>query len=152
MPIDYHHEVLRESVTEFSDLIRQRRKLDKKIARLQKMFHWASAHPTDHEISPAIRPSKIKTQIKMIGFTDAVRLVLRNYRIWLTPTLVRDLLPTTGFDSDSYRQLLPSIHVILRRLVASGEALENRLSPCGSVFICASAVADAANADTGADH
>ncbi len=152
MAIDYHQQIMKDSVAEFSDLIRQRRKLDKKIARLQKMVRWAAMRSSEGNFRVVIPPDAAKTQKTPIGFTDAVRHVLFTYRIWLSPVLVRDLLPTIGFDTDSYKQLLPSIHVILRRLVARGEALESKLSPSGFVYIWASGANKATHSASGADH
>jgi hypothetical protein len=56
------------------------------------------------------------------GFTDAVRDVLRASVEALTPAQVRDRLQASGFALDGYSNPLASIHVILKRLVAAGEA------------------------------
>ena len=56
------------------------------------------------------------------GFTEAVRDVLRASVEALTPAEVRDRLGSSGFAIDGYSNPLASIHVILKRLVTSGEA------------------------------
>jgi hypothetical protein len=140
MPMDYHQQVMQDSVQEFSDLMRQRRKLDKKIARLQKMVRFAAMQlsRSNPPSAPPQPPQGVqKPQPGLIGFTEAVRRVLSTYKMWLSPVLVRDLLPTVGFDTDSYKEPLPSIHVILRRLVSSGEAVQSKRLSGSGVYIWA---------------
>jgi hypothetical protein len=136
----YYQQVMQDAVTEFSDLIRRRRKLDDKIARLQKTVHWCASQLSQSSPQSAVAGPVANAEDGPIGFTDAVRRVLSTYRIWLSPVQVRDLLPTIGFDTNAYREPLPSIHVILRRLVPSGEVLQGKPSPGGTAYIWASAV------------
>ena len=57
-----------------------------------------------------------------IGFTDAVRNVLKSNRVAFTPMEVRDELRREGFDISKYKNVLASIHAILKRLVSQGQA------------------------------
>ena len=139
MAIDYQ-QVMERSVAEFSDLIRQRRKLDDKIARLQKTVHWCARQLCDSSPQSAVAAPVADAEDGPIGFTEAVRQVLLTYRIWLSPVQVRDLLPTIGFDTKTYHEPLPSIHVILKRLVPTGEVIQAKPSSGGSAYIWASAV------------
>lgn len=139
MAIDYQH-VMQHSVAEFSDLMRRRRELDDKIARLQKMVHWCARQMSQSRPQPAIAAQMPNAEDGPIGFTEAVRRVLSTYRIWLSPVQVRDLLPTIGFDTKAYNAPLPSIHVILKRLVPTGEVIQGKPSSGGTVYIWASAV------------
>jgi hypothetical protein len=139
MAIDYQ-QVMQDSVAEFSDLIRRRRELDDKIARLQKMVHWCARQLPQSGAQSAIESHTPNAEDAALGFTEAVRRVLSTYRIWLSPVQVRDLLPTIGFDTDTYHEPLPSIHVILKRLVPTGEVMQAKPSSGGTVYIWASAV------------
>jgi hypothetical protein len=96
MAID-HNQIWQDSIATLSQLIRQRRKLDKAIARLEQMISWG---PLSGSAKPQ-QPSNPKSG--RIGFTEAVRLVFSTYRIWLSPVLVRDLLPSVGFKTDPYK-------------------------------------------------
>ena len=55
---------------------------------------------------------------------DAIRAALRAASHPLQPTEVRDQLLTSGFSEDNYNQFLPAIHVVLKRLVKSGEVMD----------------------------
>jgi hypothetical protein len=129
-----HNQIWQDSIATLSQLIRQRRKLDKAIARLEQMIRWG---PLSGSAKPQ-QPSNPKSG--RIGFTDAVRLVFSTYRIWLSPVLVRDLLPSIGFKTDPYKHPLPTIHVILKRLVSRGELIQCKQSSGVTVFFWASAV------------
>jgi hypothetical protein len=56
-----------------------------------------------------------------LGLTDACRSALRASLGGLTAAQVRERLASLGFDASQYSNLLASIHVILKRLVAAGE-------------------------------
>jgi len=139
MAIDYR-QIMQSSVAEFSDLIRRRRKLEDRIARLQKTFQWCARQLSQGSLPSAVAAHMANAEDGPTGFTEAVRQVLSTYRIWLSPVLVRDLLPTIGFDTKTYREPLPSIHVILKRLVSSGEVIQSKQSSGGTVYVWASAV------------
>jgi len=140
MAIDYHQQIMQDSVAQFSRLIRQRRHLDKKIARLEKMVRWGAMELSQSDPQSALPTDVPEAQTGLVGFTDAVRRVLSTYRMWLSPVLVRDLLPIVGFEIDSYEEPLPSVHVILRRLVLSGEALRSRVSSGNALYTWGSGV------------
>ena len=122
MAINYQ-QLVEDSVRKLSLLMRQRRRLDADIRRLQRLVRTtagfsASTHKGAGGSTPASGP---------IGFTEAVRKVLATYRIWLTPVFVRDLLPSVGLDTGRYKQPLTSVHAILRRLVVRGEVNRRRV-------------------------
>jgi len=59
-----------------------------------------------------------------MGLTDGVRNVLKSAlsgRDFITPIRVRDKLAEAGYDVDSYKNLLSTIHTILKRLHRNGE-------------------------------
>lgn len=55
------------------------------------------------------------------GLTDAVRKVLKSSNKLLTPVGVRTELKSTGYDIERYKNILASIHTILKRLVEADE-------------------------------
>jgi len=57
-----------------------------------------------------------------IGLTDAVRKVLKSNGELMTAVKVRTELKETGYDTGRYKNILASIHTILKRLVESDEA------------------------------
>jgi hypothetical protein len=122
MAINYP-QLMEESILKLSDLTRQRRKLDREIARLKRLI--CSTARTSQLASRTTRTATPSFDISAIGFTAAIRRVLDTYRIWLTPVLIRDLLPTVGFSTSRYKEPLPSIHVILNRLAVTGEVIRS---------------------------
>jgi hypothetical protein len=56
-----------------------------------------------------------------LGLTDACRSALRASLGGLTAAQVREHLASLGIDQDHYSNLLASIHIVLKRLVAAGE-------------------------------
>lgn len=130
MSINYQR-LIEDSVARFSDLMRQHRRLDAEIARLEKeivrrrkTLRWVAAHLRQNNLTPAATVPEIS--IAPTSFMDAVRRVLRSYPIWLTPARVRDLLDVVGFDIGRYRNPLADVHVTLRRLVARGEVIQDK--------------------------
>lgn len=129
-----HLLLVKDSVARFSDLMQQRRKLigelariEKDIVKVQKTLRWAAARLSQDNVnSGAQRPEISIDEPRPLGFTDAVRTVLRNYPVWLTPILVRDLLATVGFDISGYQNALSTVHCLLGRLVASGEVIQGK--------------------------
>ena len=97
---------------ELARLRRERQQLDLEIAKMAQVVAVlkpvADPESDDHED---------------IGLTDGIRAVLRGAEWALTPTEVRDRLLVGGFSEDDYRQFLPAVHVVLKRLVNSGEAM-----------------------------
>jgi len=115
MAID-HQQLIKDSVRELSELVRERRRLDDQIKRMQRLVRTSATR---------FRSSKdgdiggLKESGSM-GLTEAVRQVFGLYDMELTPVMIRDLLPTVGYDTSRYKEPLPLIHAILRRLVVRG--------------------------------
>lgn len=122
MAIDYQ-QLLERSIKDLARALRERRDLEFRITRLQKMVLSLAARigPSDLADGQFPLPSSRSPE----GITEAVRWVLFTYRIWLTPTEIRDLLPTANFDVKRHKNPLTCIHSILRRLVASGIAIRS---------------------------
>jgi hypothetical protein len=135
MAIDYK-QIIGESVRRLSDLMRRRRKLDADILRLQRLVR-RTVRVSESHLESSTSPAVPIYEITSTGVTDAVRQVLMTYGIWLTPVLIRDLLPTVGFDTSLYRNPLISIHAILRRLILSGEVIRGKQPAGGTAYLWA---------------
>jgi hypothetical protein len=101
------------------------------------MIRWCARQLSQESESAGAR---YVPQAEAIGFTEAVRQVLSTYRIGLSPVAVRDLLPTVGFETSLYHEPLPSIHVILKRLVSRGEVTQNKLPSGVTVYVWSSSI------------
>jgi hypothetical protein len=132
MSIDYKR-IMEDSILKLSESLKQRRKLDNEIARLQKMVRWAALQGSAGRV-PEGEINK-DDQGTAFGLTEAISRVLRTYDTWLSPVLVRDLLHSVGFDIGAYREPLPSIHVTLKRLVDGGEAIQSKVSSGKTVYM-----------------
>jgi hypothetical protein len=143
MSINYR-KIMEDSIVKLSKSLKQRRKLDNEIARLQKLARWSALQQSSGNLPAANAP-----QSGTVGLTEAVCKVLRLYETWLSPVLVRDLLSSVGFEIGIYHEPLPSIHVTLKRLVSSGEAVQCKRSSGGSVYTWADPQARLAEASTG---
>ena len=111
-----HQQLIKDSVHELSDLVRERRRLDDQINRLQRLVRTTAIRFKSSK-DDGIAEMKRK---ESLGLTDAVRHVFALYDMELTPVMIRDLLPTIGFDTGRYKEPLTPIHAILRRLISSG--------------------------------
>ena len=135
-----YQQLVEDSVHRLSGLMRQRRKLDAEIARLQKLvLTTARLSASTHKGGMGLN---VATSNEPIGLTEAVRRVFATYRIRLTPVLVRDLLPSVGFDTSRYKEPLTSIHAILRRLVLRREVTREKAPDGGTVYVWVEASGD----------
>lgn len=58
-----------------------------------------------------------------VGLTDAIRKVLSSHEeAYLSPVFIRDRLADVGFDIKTHKNILASIHTVLKRLQRQGEA------------------------------
>lgn len=125
MSMDIKH--YRKAITFYSlalrKLLDQREQLNRKIEHTAELISAnANFLPEDE------RAAQLQKLAEMVagppGFTDSVRLVLRNVPSQaLTAKKVRDLLRGAGFDLSSYTNPLASIHTILKRLAERGEVV-----------------------------
>ena len=106
---------LDQARAELAKLRRERQQLDVKIAKMEQLVGALNTVHADDDDA-----------VEMTGITDAIRAVLKNSRVVLTPTEIRDQLKAAGFDFvDRYgSNLIQSVHVVLKRLVKSDEVME----------------------------
>jgi len=119
------------AIKELSDLMNEREELDNRREILNErivqvrngvlgLSSLAGENPQDIEKQyPELFPDLIPSDI---GLTDAVRKSLQKFPDrFLTPMTVRKVLQATGYDTDRYKNILASIHTVLKRLVESEE-------------------------------
>lgn len=109
MTEDNYRRALREAIREYEQLAKQRSEIDLRIAQLVQTIGSLSRLCN---LTPTVA----------LGLTDACRMVLKAAGHPLTAAEVRLQLEAMGFDTARYANPLASIHIVLKRLKASGEA------------------------------
>jgi hypothetical protein len=104
---------LKRARTELKRLRRNRDILDAQIAKLEQV---------EAALQGVAEPRRKAANLASI--TDVVRTAIQGARQPITPTELRDEVLALGFDKRKYSQFLASLHVVLKRLVKSGEVRE----------------------------
>jgi hypothetical protein len=106
---------------EMLERLKKRDQLDHEIRKLKQstktLAELAGADP--EEVDKLLLTEGFALDPR-VGFTDAIRRVIRIHRDALHPIEIRDDLLKMGIGRDQVN-LLSSIHTVLRRLVAAGE-------------------------------
>ncbi len=131
MTQETYREALRAAIRDLSALMSQREELDTKRDELDRnifqlregLFGLAILCGTDtNQLAkryPELFPDLISPDV---GLTDAVRKAMASKRNFVSPVEVKDRLARMGFDVTKHKNILASIHTVLKRLVASEEA------------------------------
>ncbi len=118
---------LAEMMAEREDLDSKRDDIDTRISRLREaIIGLGGLCRTSPEGIAAAHPGLFPDRVVPdVGFTDAIRAVFKkNPDYFHSPVWIRDALSADGFDVDKYKNVLASIHSILRRLKIKGDVLE----------------------------
>jgi len=96
---------------ELERLLQERTRLDARILQLQ------------HDIRHVARMVDVTVDdpITQLGLTDAIRYVIQHAGKHMTPVDVRDELLKRYCDPEDYRNLLASVHTVMKRLERAGE-------------------------------
>jgi hypothetical protein len=114
---DYRR-ALESAIKEYERLKAERDAVETRLAQLRQIIAG---------LGPLCElPSKNAPPPLELGLTDACRSALRASMSGLTAGDVRERIGGLGIDSDGYSNLLASIHIVLKRLVASGEVFSYR--------------------------
>ena len=101
--------------------LQKRDQLDQKIRKLKQSLRalgeLCGSGPEEIEKLLIVEGFAIDSRM---GFTDAIRRLLRSHKGPLHPTDIRDELLKVGIGEDQVN-LLSSVHTVLRRLVEGGE-------------------------------
>jgi predicted nuclease with TOPRIM domain len=130
-----YREAFETSVQELSALINEREELETMREllerRIEKLRHaivglgglCGETAETINSKWPDLFPDKVQ---EITGLTDAIREILSSHaEHYLSPVHVRDLLKEMGFDTGKYKNVLASIHTVLKRLLGQGEVLDS---------------------------
>ena len=96
---------------ELERLLEERTRLDARILQLQQ------------DIRHVARMVEVTVDdpITQLGLTDAIRYVIQHAAKHMTPVEVRDELLKRYCDPEDYRNLLASVHTVMKRLERAGE-------------------------------
>lgn len=130
------------AIKELSDLMEEREELDTRREELNARI--AQVRRGVLALSPLVgeEPQGVENKYPHLfpdlitpdtGLTDAVREVLKSHGTFLTPINVRRGLQGIGFITDKYKNILASIHTILKRLAEAGE-VETDTSGDGTAY------------------
>jgi hypothetical protein len=120
-------EELAELMAEREEVETRREQIERRVNLLREAilgFAWLCGK-SSYEVAkerPELFPD---TASPDVGFTDAIRSVFRDDRDSSHSAIgIRDYLDFTGFDIAKYKNVLASIHSILKRLKNKGEIIE----------------------------
>ncbi len=120
-------------VEELSEMMSRREELENELEkvnrRIENLHHSLNGLGELFDPYAVVKLAKQRPELfpylsirEDMGFTDAIRDVLQSgFGSWLTAIEVRDMLAAGGFDVDKYKNVLASIHAILKRLAVKGE-------------------------------
>lgn len=116
-----YRKALKDARAELQGLFREREELERRIARArQGVIALARLCEPDIDAPRDIKQALVEGE--SMGLTSAIRTVLMASRIPLDPLAIRNELEGVGYDIGASPNTLVSIHTILKRLVANGEA------------------------------
>ena len=129
MAKEEYKKALQSAQTELEKLLKQRSKIDSRIAGLQKSVQGLSAlcDETDHSKSPAME--EIFSDFFHFGttstaprsMTESIRKILEKSFFPVSPPQIKEALSVAGFKMDEYANALSPIHNTLKRLSKQGE-------------------------------
>jgi hypothetical protein len=108
--------VIENAREELAQLEAQREGIDKRMLQLKRIIFAASQMIEDASGSF----SSIKEELDALGITEFCREIFHYERKALTPREVRSGLLARGMDLSGQKNIMASIHTVLKRLVAQG--------------------------------
>jgi hypothetical protein len=124
---------------QLEDLLLQRQQIDEQIVGLQTMLkglnHFDKEIPSKYRIEPPPLPPGFE-DFQSLGLTDAIRQLLSEYILAMTPRQVRDRLVMLQYELPKDNPMA-AIHGVLRRLVGAGEIkpIENEEGKTAYVWV-----------------
>jgi len=122
MTTDSYKKALIAAQHERDSLLQERARIDDKLAKLGTMIE--SLRPLCDDEETEIQEMHFQAALSEYGLADACRFVLKNTDRFMTPISIRNMLTAKGYDLGEQTNALASIHSICKRLVQSGEAIE----------------------------
>src|SRR5271165_4630297 len=120
MTAPYRNQI-NDCMAEIAQLVQEKQSLDRRIGKLQQIVIANADMLSDAEKESVLLA--LDDALPPTGFTQAIRFELRRAgQRGLTPKEMRAALINRGIDLHSQSNPLASIHTVLKRLVAAGEA------------------------------
>jgi len=117
----HYRNQINECMAEIARLAQEKQGLDRRIGKLQQIVKANADMLSDAEKESVLLA--LDDALPPTGFTQAIRFELRRAgQRGLTPKEMRAALINRGIDLHSQSNPLASIHTVLKRLVAAGEA------------------------------
>ena len=104
---------------ELAALLRQRQKIDERMARLQPLIGHLEGLCRELGVRAA-KETAAKVELTT-GLTELARVTLEEAYIPVSASDLKKRMEAKGFDFSNYSNPLASVHVVLRRLVKSGK-------------------------------
>ena len=123
------NKVIEDSRTEIESLEIKREAINKRIAHLKQAILVAQSLAKDSDTYSALT-----VEIDVVGITDSCREVLKASDKWMSPLAVRSALESKGLDLSKQRNAMASIHTVLKRLKAQGDAVSGTASDGGTIY------------------
>jgi hypothetical protein len=119
MTLTSYRRDLKARKQELAGLLRQRQKIDQKMAQLQPVINYLEG--LCRELGERVaQESAIKVELTT-GLTELTRVTLEEAFIPVTASELKKRMEAKGFDFSRYSNPLASIHTVLQRLVKSGK-------------------------------
>ncbi len=119
MTLTSYRRDLKAGKRQLADLLRQRQKIDEKIAKLQPIISHLEG--LCRELGDrAAKETAAKVELTT-GLTELARVTLKEAFIPLSTSELKQRMEAKGFDFSKYSNALASIHVVLQRLVKGGQ-------------------------------
>ena len=119
MSLTVYRRDLQAKKRELADLLRQRQKVDQRIARLQPVISHLEG--LCRELGDrAAKETAAKVELTT-GLTELARVTLEEAYAPLHASELKERMEGKGFDFSGYSNPLASVHVVLRRLVKNGK-------------------------------
>jgi hypothetical protein len=117
---------------ELAGLLQQRQEIDKRVMQLQRTVDalLAVCEEQGVQLPSDLLPPELESPTP-IGFTDAVRNILRERGLPMGPIAVRDALVDMGIDMNKYSNPMVPVHNTLKRLCERGEVARTPLAETG---------------------
>jgi hypothetical protein len=109
---------LKHAQEKLSGLLLERERIDRQIVDWNRVIESLSVVSERNELSvppDLLLPAGLSAK-PGLGFTDAVRVIVKNSEEGLSAREIRDELVRMGFDLSKYRQPMVPVHNTLRRL------------------------------------
>jgi hypothetical protein len=123
--------VIANARDELASLEAQREGIDARILRLKRIIIAAS--PMVEDGNSALTAA-FQKEMDALGITEHCREILKGTRRALTPLQIRAALSASGTDLTRQKNIMASIHTVMKRLAAKGEVIVETAPDGGTAY------------------